>query len=98
MDEQKLKSIPMFASLERDELRRLAQATDEIDVREGKGLLHQGEFAYEFMVIQDGQAEVTRDGEHVADLGRATSWARSRRSSAASAMPPSSPARRCAWP
>ena len=69
MDEQKLKSIPMLGSLDKGELRRLAQATDEIDVPEGKELLHQGEFAYEFMVIQDGRAEVTRDGEHVADLG-----------------------------
>jgi CRP-like cAMP-binding protein len=25
--------------------------------------------AYEFMVIEDGRAEVVRDGEHVADLG-----------------------------
>ena len=69
MDEQKLKSIPMFASLGKDQLRRLAQATDEIDVPEGKELLHQGDFAYEFMIIQDGTAEVTRDGAHVADLG-----------------------------
>ena len=69
MDEGKLKAIPLFASLDKDQLRRVAQATDEIDVSEGKRLLNQGEFAYEFMVIQDGQAEVTRDGEHVADLG-----------------------------
>jgi CRP-like cAMP-binding protein len=69
MDEQKLKSIPMFASLGRDDLRRLAQATDEIDVPEGKELLHQGDYAYEFMIIQDGTAEVTQDGKHIADLG-----------------------------
>lgn len=69
MDERKLKNIPMFASLGKNELRRVAQATDEIDVPEGKELLHQGELAYEFVVIEDGQAEVLRDGEHVADLG-----------------------------
>jgi CRP/FNR family transcriptional regulator, cyclic AMP receptor protein len=69
MDEQKLKSIPLFASLPKHELRRIAQAADEIDVSEGKELLRRDEFAYEFMVIEDGQAEVTRDGEHVADLG-----------------------------
>ena len=69
MDERKLKSIPMFASLDDGELRRVAQVTDEIDVPEGKELLHQGAFAYEFMVIQDGVADVSRDGEHVADLG-----------------------------
>ena len=33
---------------------------------EGKELLHEGEFAYEFLVVQDGQAEVTRGGEHIA--------------------------------
>ena len=69
MDERKLKNIPMFASLGKNELRRVAQATDEIDVPEGKELLHHGELAYEFVVIEDGQAEVLRDGEHVADLG-----------------------------
>jgi len=36
--------------------------------REGKELLHQGDFAHEFMVVLDGQAEVLRDSEHVADL------------------------------
>jgi CRP-like cAMP-binding protein len=69
MDEQKLKSIPLFASLETADLRRVAQVTDQIDVREGKELLHEGHFAYEFMVIRDGEAEVIRNGEHVADLG-----------------------------
>ena len=69
MDEQKLKSIPLYSSLDKGDLRRLAQATDEVDVPEGKELLHQGAFAYEFMVIRDGTAEVTRNGEHVADLG-----------------------------
>lgn len=69
MDDHKLKSIPMFASLGKDELRRVAQAADEIDVPEGKELLHEGSYAYEFMVIEDGRAEVIRHGEHVADLG-----------------------------
>jgi CRP-like cAMP-binding protein len=69
MDEQHLKSIPMFASLELGELRKVARLADEVDVDAGKALLRQGEFAYEFMAIEDGHAEVLRDGEHVADLG-----------------------------
>ena len=69
MDAKKLKSIPMFSALGKRDLRRVAQATDEIEVPEGKELLHEGEFAYEFLIIEDGRAEVTRDGEHVADLG-----------------------------
>jgi CRP-like cAMP-binding protein len=31
--------------------------------------VREGDFSYEFMAIEDGQAEVTRAGEHVADLG-----------------------------
>ena len=69
MDEQKVRSIPLFASLDKEDVQRVARVADDIDVPEGKRLLNQGDFAYEFMVIQDGTAEVTRDGEHVADLG-----------------------------
>ena len=36
---------------------------------EGEELLHQGDFAYEFMVIVDGQAQVMRDEVQVAELG-----------------------------
>jgi CRP/FNR family transcriptional regulator, cyclic AMP receptor protein len=69
MDEQHLKSIAMFSSLGKDQLRRIAQSTDEVDVQAGKELLREGEYAYEFMAIEDGTAEVLRRGEHVADLG-----------------------------
>jgi CRP/FNR family cyclic AMP-dependent transcriptional regulator len=69
MDESKLKAIPLFASLRKEDLRRVAQVTDEIDAAQGEELLREGRSAYEFMVIQDGHAEVTRAGEHVADLG-----------------------------
>lgn len=69
MDERKLKSIPLFASFGKRQLRRIAQVADEIDIPAGKELLHEGNFAYEFMIINEGRAEVIRDGEHVADLG-----------------------------
>ena len=69
MDAQKLSSLPLFSSLDKHELDEVAHAADEVDVREGKELLHEGSFAYEFMVIEDGRAEVVRDGDHVADLG-----------------------------
>jgi CRP-like cAMP-binding protein len=69
MEESDLRSIPLFESLTRDERRVVAQHADEIDVSEGTELVRQGEFAYEFFVIETGGAEVTRDGAHVADLG-----------------------------
>ena len=39
------------------------------DLEAGKVLVREGDFSYEFMAIEDGTAEVTRGGEHVADLG-----------------------------
>jgi CRP-like cAMP-binding protein len=69
MDESELQSIPLFESLPRDQRRVVAQHADVIDVDEGTALVRQGEFAYEFFVIDTGGAEVLRDGEHIADLG-----------------------------
>jgi CRP-like cAMP-binding protein len=69
MDESELQSVPLFESLDREHRRVIAQHADEIDVGEGTQLVRQGEFAYEFFVIETGGAEVLRDGEHIADLG-----------------------------
>ena len=69
MDESRLASIDLFSRLSRRERSEIANRADEIDVPEGTHLVREGEFAYEFFVIEDGSAEVVRDGQHVADLG-----------------------------
>jgi cAMP-dependent protein kinase regulator len=69
MDESNLRSIALFESLPRDARRAVAQHADEIDVEEGTELVRQGEFAYEFFVIEEGTADVVRDGERIAELG-----------------------------
>ncbi len=69
MDESSLRSIALFESLPAAARRVIAQHADEIDVAEGTELVRQGEFAYEFFVIEDGAAEVRRDGERIAELG-----------------------------
>jgi cAMP-dependent protein kinase regulator len=69
MDEKALKSIPLFASLSKSERRQVASWTDEVDVTEGKALVKEGEFAYEVFIIEEGTAEVVRDGKRVAELG-----------------------------
>jgi CRP/FNR family transcriptional regulator, cyclic AMP receptor protein len=69
MDEKALKSIPLFASLSKSERRQVASWTDEVDVTEGKALVKEGEFAYEVFIIEQGTAEVVRDGKRVAELG-----------------------------
>jgi CRP-like cAMP-binding protein len=69
MEETKLRSIPLFESLTSEERRAIAPNADEIDVPEGTKLVRQGDFAYEFFVIEEGTAEVVRDGERVAEIG-----------------------------
>ncbi len=69
MDASRLKSIPLFADLSDHERGQVARWADEVQVPEGKHLADQGEFAYEFFVIEEGSAVVTRNGERLKDLG-----------------------------
>jgi CRP-like cAMP-binding protein len=69
MNAEELKSVPLFADLSEDARRELAVWLDEVKVSAGKQLVEEGEYAYDLSVIVDGEAEVTREGEHVADLG-----------------------------
>jgi CRP-like cAMP-binding protein len=69
MDESRLRSIALFEPLPRDARQLVAQHADELDTGEGTQLVRQGEFAYEFFVIEKGSAEVLRDGERIAELG-----------------------------
>lgn len=65
----RLKSVPVFAGLSKEELRRIAECAEEVDVEAGEQLLREAAYAFEFLVISSGAAEVVRDGDHVAHLG-----------------------------
>jgi CRP/FNR family transcriptional regulator, cyclic AMP receptor protein len=69
LDVSQLKSIPLFQEVGDEELAQVAPFATEVTVEEGRELVREGDFSYEFMAIQEGEAEVTRGGEHVADLG-----------------------------
>jgi CRP/FNR family transcriptional regulator, cyclic AMP receptor protein len=69
LDVSQLKSIPLFEEVGDDELAQIAPFATEVEVEQGRELVREGDFSYEFMAIEEGQAEVTRGGEHVADLG-----------------------------
>jgi CRP/FNR family transcriptional regulator, cyclic AMP receptor protein len=69
LDPSRLKSIPLFQSVPDEELGQIAPFAQEVSVSAGRELVKEGDFAYEFMAIQDGEAEVLRGGDHVADLG-----------------------------
>lgn len=69
MEPDRLKSIPLFQTVSDEELSQIAPFADEVRVKAGKQLVREGDFSYEFFAIEEGEAEVTRGGEHVADLG-----------------------------
>jgi CRP/FNR family cyclic AMP-dependent transcriptional regulator len=69
MDPDRLKQIPLFAELSRRELEELGRWADELDVTEGRALVEQGDFGYEFFAILEGTVEVRKDGEKVTELG-----------------------------
>lgn len=69
MDVARLKAIPLFAEVSDEELFTIAPFAEEKRVEAGEELVREGQFSYQFMAIEEGEAEVTRGGEHVADLG-----------------------------
>ena len=69
MDASRLRSIPLFKDVPDEELGQIATFAQEVTVDAGRELVREGDFSYEFMAIEEGEAEVTRHGEHVADLG-----------------------------
>jgi CRP-like cAMP-binding protein len=69
MDESVIQRIELFSKLSRKQRRLLAMRADEIDVPAGKVLCGKGSTAHEFFVIEDGTAEVIRDGQYLDELG-----------------------------
>src|SRR4051794_37825 len=70
MDEAHLSSVPLFEGLSKRDRRRMAQLADVVDLPAGTDLVRQDEVDYEFFVIEEGSAEVSRlEGGHVAHLG-----------------------------
>lgn len=68
-DPDLLRSLPVFSVLGEDERDAIAELVEETDVPPGTDLTTQGDVAYEFFVIEHGQADVFVDGERVAELG-----------------------------
>jgi CRP/FNR family cyclic AMP-dependent transcriptional regulator len=69
VDPNRLKRIPLFEGVSDEELAKIATFAQEVTVEDGRELVREGDFSYEFMAIEEGEAEVTRHGDHVADLG-----------------------------
>jgi CRP/FNR family transcriptional regulator, cyclic AMP receptor protein len=64
-----LAKVPLFKSLKKKDLRRVARAADEVAVAKGTLLIDQGQTGREAFVLVNGSVDVKRNGRKVATLG-----------------------------
>ena len=69
VDPQRLTTMPLFAALDDEQLARVAELSEAVSVPAGTTVNAEQNFAYEFFVIEEGKAEVVRDGRRLAELG-----------------------------
>ena len=69
MDKARLKAIPLFANLDDHDLQVIATFANESSFSEGDVLVREGDFSYELMAIEEGNAEVQHGGQVLATLG-----------------------------
>jgi cAMP-binding proteins - catabolite gene activator and regulatory subunit of cAMP-dependent protein kinases len=69
VDAVQLKRIPLFSDASDEELKQVAAFAQSKEVPDGEVVVEEGGFSRELLAIEDGTAEVTREGEHLADLG-----------------------------
>ena len=63
-----IRRVPLFSGCSKRELEQIAHLADEIDLREGKVLISEGERGREFFVLLEGEADVTKAGSHINTL------------------------------
>jgi CRP/FNR family transcriptional regulator, cyclic AMP receptor protein len=70
MDPDRLAGLPVFADLDDGQRAEIAACTREVTVEPGTTVAAQGDNAYEFFVIEAGDAEVRRGEEVIASVGQ----------------------------
>jgi CRP/FNR family cyclic AMP-dependent transcriptional regulator len=68
MDPARLTAIPIFSRLSDEEANRLAAFATETSVADGQILMKQGDYSTELIGIEEGTADVIRDGKKIASL------------------------------
>jgi CRP/FNR family cyclic AMP-dependent transcriptional regulator len=68
VDPNRLTAIPIFSALSGEEAKRLAAFATETSLAEGQILMKQGDYSTELIAIEEGTADVLRDGRKVASL------------------------------
>jgi CRP-like cAMP-binding protein len=69
MDATHLDQLPLFAGLSKKQRKVVAQHAEEVDIAAGTELVHEGSLAWEFFVIENGEAEVRQGTVTIRTLG-----------------------------
>src|SRR5579884_1777403 len=69
MDPQRLTAIPLFSQLSETEAKRLATFANETSIAEGQILMKEGDYSTELIAIEEGTADVLKNGERIASVG-----------------------------
>jgi CRP/FNR family cyclic AMP-dependent transcriptional regulator len=64
-----LKMVPLFADLDDDELDEVGSKATDVNMKAGTVIMREGSTAHEMVIVTKGTLEVTREGEHIADIG-----------------------------
>ncbi|HTZ88565.1 MAG TPA: cyclic nucleotide-binding domain-containing protein [Solirubrobacteraceae bacterium] len=66
---ERLAAIKLFAELSGGQRQMLARLLDELTADLGEQVVREGEFGHEFLVIEQGTADVFQNGERINTLG-----------------------------
>ena len=69
MDPARLRSIPLFADISEAEARKLATFATETSFGPQQVLMRQGDYSNDLLAIEEGTADVVRDGQTLASVG-----------------------------
>jgi CRP-like cAMP-binding protein len=67
--EERLAQVPLFATLPKDQRLVIAQLATHHEAPAGEELTREGEEGREFIILLDGEVEVSRDGQVITTLG-----------------------------
>jgi CRP/FNR family transcriptional regulator, cyclic AMP receptor protein len=69
MDATRVARLAPFKDLTPAQQSMLARMLDEVRAPEGTTLVHEGDYGYEFMIIEHGGVDVFRGGERIDEMG-----------------------------
>lgn len=60
-----IKKVPLFSKLSKKSLEEVAHIADELDLAQGKVMAEEGDRGREFIVLLEGEADVTKGGQTI---------------------------------